>query len=395
MERPRRSKLLRSRRRFTQLWLGTAVLWLALVISLTNRSHTSPYRARPSAPVDDRAVPSVRVILIGDAGLALSGSKVLRAAADLSTRPAGRTAVVYLGDNVYPSGLPPAGDPYRAHAEATLLAQLRAFDASGAQVYFTPGNHDWAEGSPDGPSAVLRQRDFIRRHGVQRAALLPGDGGPGPACVDEAEVRLVFVDTQWFLQEQGRPDASLDSVREQLAACLRHSPALFLTHHPSRSHGVHGNHFNWQDHLFPLTRLSSRAYLPLPVIGSLYPLVRSLGVSTQDLPHEANLRMVEELGSVLKAAPPLAWAAGHEHSLQVLDGAPYANFALVSGAGSKTGAVTDEADTLFAHEALGFMEIRFFDGRAPVLVVHSETDSGVHPTFRHVLGGGPGTGLPG
>jgi hypothetical protein len=90
---------------------------------------------------------------------------------------------------------------------------------------------------------------------------------------------------------------------------------------------------------------------------------------------------------VLERAPPLAWVAGHEHNLQVLSGAPYANFALVSGSGSKSGAVTDEPDTLFAQEALGFMEIQFFADRAPLLIVHAETDGAVRPTFRHVLAG--------
>jgi hypothetical protein len=379
---------LRRALRFGALWLGASVLWLGVVSCFTNWSHTSPYLAEPSAPVVDEPVPTVRVILIGDAGEALLESPVLRAATDVAAEPAGRTVAVYLGDNVYPSGLPEQGDPFRAHAEATLLAQIGAFEPVQAEVYFTPGNHDWAEGGAGGYQNLLRERDFIRDHGGGRAALLPADGTPGPACVDEAEVRLVFVDTQWWLQSTDKPAASKDKVQRDLAECLRHSPALFITHHPPRSHGVHGSYYTWQDHLFPLTRLKSWAYLPLPAIGSLYPLVRGLGVSPQDLADATNQRMVNDLGAVLEQAPPLAWVAGHEHNLQVLDGAPYANFALVSGSGSKAAPVTDGDDTLYAHEALGFMEIDFFADRAPLLIVHSQTAEGLHPTFRQVLTGG-------
>lgn len=379
--------------RWSLVWLAATLLWLGVLVFFTNCSHTTPYRARVPAPYQ-AGEPSVRVLLLGDAGRALYGSPVLRAARDVALEPAGRTVAVYLGDNVYPNGLPAEGDPERAHGEATLLAQLGAFEGTGAEVYFTPGNHDWAQGSEHGVENLVRQREFIAKNGRGKARLLPGDGSPGPVCVDEGELRLVFVDTQWWLHEHERPEASVEDVKRELAACLEHSPALLATHHPPRTHGVHGNYFTWQDHVFPLTRLRPWAYLPLPLIGSLYPLTRSFGVSAQDIEHGTNRRMVEDLGGVLKRSPPLAWVAGHEHNLQVLEGAPLADFTLVSGAASKVGAVTDDEDTVFAHEALGFMEIQFFPSRAPLLVVHSEVAGVVRPTFRHVLESEPGRGLP-
>jgi hypothetical protein len=369
------------------LWLAASGAWTLLVLCFTNCSHTSPYQAVVSAPVVDLPVPTLRLILLGDAGLAVEDSQVLRAAGDLARQPAERTVAVYLGDNVYPSGLPPHGDSYRGHAEATLLAQVRAFDAAAAQVYFTPGNHDWAEGAEIGLDNLLRQRDFIAQHGQGRALLVPGDGTPGPVCLDEAGVRLVFVDTQWWLHEGKRGAGSVPDVQQKLGECLRHSPALLFTHHPAQSHGVHGNFFTWEDHLFPLTRLHAWAYLPLPVVGSLYPFVRSFGVSPQDMAEESNVRMVRDLGSALETAPPLVWAAGHEHNLQVLDGGKHSSVALVSGSASKAHPVTDEADTIYAHEALGFMEILFFNDREPLLIVHSDSGSGVVPTFRYVLSG--------
>jgi hypothetical protein len=148
---------------------------------------------------------------------------------------------------------------------------------------------------------------------------------------------------------------------------------------------VHGGYFTWRDHVFPLTRLNSWAYLPLPIVGSLYPAVRGSGVSPQDIDDEANLAMMNELRQALVQKPPLVWAAGHEHNLQVMKGGREAAYALVSGSGSKSDSVTDADDTVYAQEALGFMELAFFEGDRALLVVHAEGERGVAPTFRLAL----------
>lgn len=362
--------------------LGATAVWLCCIGLFTNCSHTTPYRAVQSAEEPSGAVPTLRVLLIGDGGEADRSSPVLAAARVVAQLPAGRTVAVYLGDNIYPDGMPAPTESGRAQAEARLSAQLAAFEGTATQLYFTPGNHDWREGAKDGQDAVMREREFIREHAVNPTRLLPDDAGPGPACVDEAGVRLVFVDSQWWLHQFVKPPADPAEVQRKLEECLSASPALFFTHHPPQSHGVHGGYFTWRDHVFPLTRLKSWAYLPLPLIGSLYPAARSFGVSPQDIDHEVNRAMIGQLSTALEKHPPLVWAAGHEHNLQVLRGGGEAAFRLVSGSGSKADSVTDAPDTLYAQEALGFMEILFFETEPPLLVVHALGEQGLVPTFR-------------
>src|SRR4029078_4412629 len=48
-----------------------------------------------------------------------------------------------------------------------------------------------------------------------------------------------------------------------------------------------------------------------------------------------NRRMRDSIEKPFTAQPPLVYAAGHDHSLQVLKGGPSVRYILVSGAGSQ------------------------------------------------------------
>src|SRR5690606_17901884 len=71
--------------------------------------------------------------------------------------------------------------------------------------------------------------------------------------------------------------------------------------------------------------------------------------------------MVEVVSATLAEEPPLAFAAGHDHGLQVLEGGDVARVLVVSGAGSAskiTGVAAIEG-TLFAHAHPGFVVLDF------------------------------------
>jgi hypothetical protein len=67
-------------------------------------------------------------------------------------------------------------------------------------------------------------------------------------------------------------------------------------------------------------------------VGSIYPAARILGISDQDLGGSANEHMRRVLGGAMSNHPPLLFAAGHEHALEVFRG-PFARFSVVSGSG--------------------------------------------------------------
>ena len=89
------------------------------------------------------------------------------------------------------------------------------------------------------------------------------------------------------------------AVEAALAGVLRDaSPrhAIVLGHHPLASGGPHGARFGWQEHVFPFLELDPRAWIPLPVIGSIWPLLRIYGQSDQDIPAAVHRAFADALG---------------------------------------------------------------------------------------------------
>ena len=329
--------------------------------------------ATPAPAADPPApLPAVetRLYLIGDAGAPAPGDPVLKSLAVQMKADPTRSIAVFLGDNIYPAGLPPAGAPGRREAERRLDAQIDAVRDAGAQGVFVPGNHDWGAWGTSGWEAVKRQARHIAARGGPAVAMLPADGCPGPVVRDiGSRLRLVALDTQWWLHAYAKPQHPTSScpedseaeVLDALRAALstaggRH--VVVAGHHPLASGGIHGGHFGWRDHIFPLRAKRSWLWIPLPGIGSAYPIARRRGVTDQDLSGALNVRMRGAIGGVFKDVPPLAYAAGHEHNLQVIrrKGAEYL---LVSGTGfyGHTSRIAPDEDTLFARPASGYMRL--------------------------------------
>src|SRR5439155_25067176 len=109
-----------------------------------------------------------------------------------------------------------------------------------------------------------------------------------------------------------RPTSSgtggIDSVREAVRTAGQRV-VVVVAHHPPVSGGVHGGHFGWQDHIFPLRNIKPWLWIPLHLIGSLYQIAREEGISRQDIPSRAYGRMRAALDSAFAGSPPLIYAA--------------------------------------------------------------------------------------
>jgi hypothetical protein len=356
------------------------------------------HRPPPPVPVPALAPEDIAVslYLIGDAGNPDSaGDPVLKALRrDLGGRRSERV-VVFLGDNIYPRGLPAPGRPGRKEAERYLAAQVEVITATGSRGYLIPGNHDWAKHGPDGWNAIRRQETFVDSAGGGRVSLQPGGGCPGPSVVDiGTRLRLVLLDSQWWLHSGPKPrdpdsscsaDAEPEIVDSLRAALLGAGSRLVVmaAHHPLRSGGVHGGHFGWKDHVFALREIRSWLWIPLPWLGSLYPAARQRGISSQDIPSPAYQRLIAALRRGMAAAPPALYAAGHEHNLQVLSGGP-ARLELVSGTGiyGHTGPAVPIRGTLFARGASGFARLDVPKvGRARLAVLEVDAAGGSQEIF--------------
>jgi hypothetical protein len=322
------------------------------------------------------------VILIGDGGKSEPGEPVLGTLTREAGRAPARTTVVFLGDNVYPVGMPDSSSPDRAEMELRLTRQLDALRASGARGFVLPGNHDWAKGNAEGWDAVRRQERAVRRYAGDIAEFAPGNGCPGPVVRDVGpSIRLVLLDTQWWLQAEAKPvDGSpcgVDTPDEVMAA-LKGALAtggtrrlIVAGHHPYASGSEHGGHFSFEQHVFPLRALASWLWLPLPVIGSLVPAARGLGVSGQDISSGRYQKMIEAFDSATAGHRPMLWAAGHEHTLQVIEGG-LAKWLVVSGTGyyGHTSPAGWLDQTRFAAAEAGFMRVDLLsDGRVRLGVI--------------------------
>lgn len=326
-----------------------------------------------AAPVPALAAETVvtSVYLIGDAGKPDStGEPVLEALSQDIASHKSEPVIVFLGDNAYPRGLPVPGGPGRREAEFNLAAQVRVITGTGSRGFFVPGNHDWAKHGVDGWNAIRRQGRFIDSLGGGAASMEPRNGCPGPVVRDIGpRLRLILLDTQWWLHPGPRPQhpdsaCPADSDREitdSLRGALTSSGGrltVVAQHHPLMSGGAHGGYFGLAEHIFPLREIKPSLWIPLPLLGSLYPTARSQGISRQDVESRAYRHMIKSLGAAFRVAPPALNAAGHEHNLQVIRGGP-AHLHLVSGTGiyGHSGRAVFIRGTVFARNASGFARL--------------------------------------
>lgn len=346
------------------------------------------------APVPQSAIVG-SLFLVGDAGAPASDDPVLAALGRALGAAPERSSVVFLGDNIYPAGIPDPSDPGYPEAQRRLAAQVDAVVGSGAAIYFVPGNHDWARHAKSGWQAVIRQTALLDSLSGGRASLLPGNGCPGPVVREVPGFRLVTLDSQWWLHKGPRPTTPDDGCptwdSTGVATALREAvtghewDAVVVAHHPLDSHGEHGGRFPWTDHIFPLRHLKSWLWLPLPVIGTAYPIARRSGISPQDQSHGLNRRYRKTVEAAMPSGV-LAYAAGHEHSIQVLDQPPFA-VEIISGTGyvDHVDHVGRADDTRYATATGGFVRLDRLADRRVRLAVVEVTKEGTRETHSEWL----------
>lgn len=307
------------------------------------------------------------LLLIGDAGEPdpRESEVVLDSLRAQALMAPSRTIVVFLGDNVYPAGIPEEGRAEYSDARRRLAAQVNAVP-QGARGIFLPGNHDWSNAEAFGLYAVRLQERVIASLAQGRdVRMLPGNGCPGPVTVDAGRLRLIALDTQWWLHSyivrdslstcETRPAAVTAALRRALAPTRYGRITVVSGHHPLMTGGTHGGY-----------------------CGITGPF-RRFGGRSQDITSSLNRTMRDSIERAFATNPPLAYAAGHEHNLQVLRGGPAVRYLLVSGAGAeaKTSCAVWMRESYFAAQRrTGFMRIDVMRGSGALLRVFNYSGSG-------------------
>ncbi len=269
-------------------------------------------------------------------------------------------------------------------------------DKNKSPLIFIPGAKEWNNGMKVGLDSLLALQTNLQKHFDDKDILLPKDGCPGPEEIklgDEAV--LVLINTQWWLHafkktglESDCPTRSREQVYDELDKIIRENENKLLIiagYHPLESKGVHGNHYSLKQHVFPLTDIHPSLYIPLPVLGSLYPIIRNALPSRQNLKHPEYKLMIKEIKTALESHPFVLYVSAHENNLQLLQDENMTY--LISGAAGETHRASRSKQTLFAESATGFavidiMEnkkasISFYDGSkypAPLLYSNEVID---------------------
>ena len=319
-----------------------------------------------------------RILLIGDAGEPSLDERepVLRAMEDKAALLPEKTVNIFLGDNIYPQGFNPGSDAENENSIRRIDEQIKIMKNSRTEGIFIPGNHDWGDGSSDGWERIKNEGKYIDRYEPQ-IQILPKSGCPGPAYKDYGNIlRVIFIDTQWWLQDHNKPDTSnsgcypvtKEGIINRIDSLIRTAGEriiIIAAHHPLNTFGEHGGYFDWKVHIFPLRALNRFLWIPLPVIGSLYPLFRVAGLYPQDTSNDLYKDLIEKMEKVISKYPNIIYASGHEHTLQILEGINN-NIYLISGFGTSVhiNNVSYGDKSILSVLSPGFMQLDFLsDGK--------------------------------
>ena len=349
--------------------LGLLLLLLGAVSGCAHRL-TGPVHAADGPPWIAEGIPRNtieieirhRVVLIGDAGYYREDDATLEAL-DRWASSVDSSSVLFLGDNIYNKGLT---DDDREHGERILSQQL---SATPTRKIFIPGNHDWGLlPRKQNAKSIQNQQAFVDEWPEGHAEFIPKEGCMGPTSrtlfeADEGRKAVVFIaldPTPWINPRLRKDCPTPQSPAEFLATLgaqlARHQDAFVVvaSHYPMLTGGPHGG--------------LSYGFFTDMIITPIGWMVGGLANTYE--PGYAD--WIAQTQAVLRQNPPTIYAAGHDHSLQLLDAGDVAGLYVVSGAGAddRVSTVTDLPETIFAHAAPGFVVVDFGerDGREIVVV---------------------------
>ncbi len=331
-----------------------------------------------------------RVIFIGDAGeMDTQQGAVLQHA--VKNIVPGKTMAMYLGDNIYPRGMGLPGSLERGETEKILESQYQPFRKAGIPVYFVPGNHDWDRMGPLGLQKIKEQWAFLDSKKDSLLKLVPANGCPDPVEINLTDsLTIIAFDSEWWVYQYSKNnlDAECDcSTRDEVIMRMQEifernkgKVILLASHHPFQTYGTHGGYYSLKDHIFPLTAAKKNLYIPLPVIGSLYPILRTLFTNPEDTGHPLYKDMIRRIDGVFAGYPNLVHVAGHEHGLQLIKDK---QLQIVSGAGAKQTYAKKGKHSLFADATQGYVTADLLKDNSLKITFYTWDNTGVKAAYTY------------
>ncbi|MFD0798887.1 metallophosphoesterase [Maribacter chungangensis] len=348
---------------------------LALLLALAScATYTTKYsEARPIADrVEDKEVLHT-LYLIGDAGLSPIGGmnpalKLFKERLDTANES---STAIFLGDNIYPAGLPDPIDSTQAYIEAKnhLDAQLRTLENFKGEPLFIPGNHDWYS---EGLVGLERQENYIKEMLGNKDSFLPENGCPIEVVEVNDKLAIIVIDSQWYVTNwDKRPNINDKcAIKSRQAFFLeledaikdnRQRTTVIAIHHPMTSYGPHGGQYSLKQQFYP-----TKMAVPVPVLGTFVNVLRrTSGASNADLQNKLYRELSKRVITLAQYSDNVIFASGHEHTLQYIveNNIPQ----IVSGSGAKRGVSRLLNGSKFSTGMMGYATLEIYtDGSSRV-----------------------------
>lgn len=348
-----------------------SLLFLGLLISScsTFKPQYGKYAEMTETHIENSRKPAFSFFLIGDAGNSdqTESQQTLSLLKSRLDKADSASALIFLGDNIYPKGMPSKKSDQRKAAERKIQNQIDIQKDFNGSTYFIPGNHDWYSGL----KGLNEQEEYITEQ-LGKKSFLPRKGCAIDGIKINSEISLITVDSQWYLENWDRQkninaDCSIktrqdffDEFESQLNK-NQNKLILVAIHHPVMSNGTHGGQFSVQKQIFPL-----ESKIPLPGIGTLINLIRKTsGASPQDNQNAVYREMNNRLTTLIADRENVIFVSGHDHNLEYIEDGNIKQ--IISGSGSKTEAARAINPNDFSAGIQGYAILDVFDdGRSKV-----------------------------
>src|SRR6218665_941494 len=328
---------------------------------------------------DDPKNESHTFYLIGDAGNSdqEQSKKLLDVFEKRLQKADSSSTMIFLGDNIYPDGLPKKGEKDREIAVQKLTGQLELSKKFKGKTIFIPGNHDWR----NGVEGLREQEKFVNDYLQKKKSFLPKKGcGIDHVDINE-NVSLIVIDSEWYLQKWDKHptinedcdiktrELFFDELESEINKSQRKT-TIIATHHPLMSNGTHGGQFSLEKQLFPL-----ESKIPLPVIGTLINILRKTsGISPQDLQNKKYNASLKRVKTLIQDKSNVVVVSGHDHNLQYIDNDNIKQ--IISGSGSKTEAARAVHDNDFSYGNNGYATLQVLKNGASKVSFFGLDDQG-------------------
>ena len=308
--------------------------------------------------------------LIGDAGNSNLGktSKALQAfEKDLKNANENSTAI-FLGDNIYPVGLPNKKNKNYNLYKHRLQVQIDVLKEFKGDPIFIAGNHDWYSGLQG-----LKDQEKIIKKALGKKSFLPKAGCPIDNIHISDDIELILIDTHWYVTNWDKHPkindncdiktrADFFSEFSSLIKKARGKTTIVALHHPLFTNGAHGGEYSFKNHM-----------KPLPFLGTLKNVLReTTGVSNADISNKIFNDFKSQLITTAQNNKKVVLVSGHEHNLQYLIQDNIRQ--IISGSGSKAKALRNKGAGLFGYATAGYTKLTIFKDGASKATFYSVDD---------------------